>query len=100
MDNPYLKLGDKSFWKKAVVETTPDTLASIYSKKFDISNLDNIGTAGSCFAQHVSRSLKKKGFRVLNKEGSDYSANYGNIYTVAQLLQLTKESIGESIFRI
>ena len=96
MNNPYLELGDKSFWKKAVVETTPDSLGSIYSKKFNISKLDNIATAGSCFAQHVSRGLKKNGFRVINKEGSDYSANYGNIYTVAQLLQLTKECIGES----
>ena len=96
MNNPYLELSDKAFWKKAVVETTPDSLGSIYSKKFNISKLDNIVTAGSCFAQHVSRGLKKNGFRVINKEGSDYSANYGNIYTVAQLLQLTKECIGES----
>ena len=95
MKNPYLGLSDKSFWKKAVAEKEPESLANIYRKKFSINHSDHIATAGSCFAQHVSRSLKKNGFKVLDKESSDYSANYGNIYTVAQLLQLTKESIGE-----
>ena len=94
LNNPYLGLADKSFWKKAIVEKTPTTLNDIYTKKFSISQSDRIATAGSCFAQHVSRSLKSNGFKVINKESSDYSANYGNIYTVAQLLQLTKESIG------
>ena len=93
MNNPYLGLTDKSFWKKAIVEKTPTTLNNIYTKKFSISQSDKIATAGSCFAQHVSRSLKSNGFKVIDKESSDYSANYGNIYTVAQLLQLTKESI-------
>ena len=94
MKNPYRGLSDKSFWKKAVVEKNPESLDNIYKKKFSISHSDHIATAGSCFAQHVSRSLKSNGFKVLDKESSDYSANYGNIYTVAQLLQLTKESIG------
>ena len=94
--NPYLSLSDKSFWKKAVVEKTPEKLDNIYRKKFKLNSMDHIATAGSCFAQHVSRSLKKNGFNVLDKEGSEYSANYGNIYTVAQLLQLTRESISES----
>ena len=99
MDNPYLGLGDKSFWKKAVTNKKPESLEQVYTKKFSISPSDHIATAGSCFAQHVSRSLKSNGFKVLNKESSDYSANYGNIYTVAQLLQLTKESIGETPIR-
>ncbi|WP_250398773.1 GSCFA domain-containing protein [Synechococcus sp. MU1648] len=95
MNNPYLGLSDKSFWKKAVAEKRPESLDNIYTKKFLISQSDHIATAGSCFAQHVSRSLKSNGFKVLDKESCDYSANYGNIYTVAQLLQLAKESIGE-----
>lgn len=94
MQNPYSALSDKSFWKKAVVEKNPESIRDIYSKKFDICESDKIATAGSCFAQHVSRSLKLNGFSVLDEESSDYSANYGNIYTVSQLLQLAKESIG------
>ena len=91
--NPYIGLDDKSFWKKAVVSKTPELLDQIYKKKFTISKSEKIATAGSCFAQHVSRSLKSKGFNLIEKENSEYSANYGNIYTVAQLLQLAKESI-------
>lgn len=95
MKNPYLDLNENSFWKKGVVEKRPESLEEIYKKKFSINRKDKIATAGSCFAQHVSRSLKSNGFNVINKESSDYSANHGNIYTVAQLLQLTKESIHE-----
>lgn len=95
MKNPYLGLDGSFFWKKAVVEKTPESLKEIYKKKFSIKRTDKVATAGSCFAQHVSKSLKSNGFNVINKESSDYSANHGNIYTVAQLLQLTKESIHE-----
>jgi len=66
-------------------------------------------TAGSCFAQHIGKNLKKNGFSVIDEElppkrtpsslatafGYDiYSARYGNIYTARQLLQLLREAFG------
>ena len=68
---------------------------------------DRIATAGSCFAQHISRSLSGAGFRYLvtepAPEGMDaaaaaaanygtYSARYGNIYTARQLKQLLERA--------
>lgn len=64
-------------------------------------------TAGSCFAQHIGRNLKRAGFGVLDAEPVPkfiddglansfgyrlYSARYGNIYTVRQLRQLLCET--------
>lgn len=81
----------------------------LYQPKFSISRDDRIVTAGSCFAQHVGRTLKTSGYFVVDTEpfpgaGSDalarsygyrlYSARYGNIYTVRQLMQLLDEVDG------
>ena len=94
MNNPYLELSDKSFWKKAVVETTPDSLGSIYSKKFNISKLDNIATAGSCFAQHVSRGLKKNGFRMRGNLMGDPGKNLASFADILLLVFLRR---GEAV---
>jgi hypothetical protein len=66
-------------------------------------------TAGSCFAQHIAKTLRSRGYNVLdaepippmlpeasaNKFGYNlYSARYGNIYTARQLLQLVREALG------
>jgi hypothetical protein len=82
----------------------------IYTRKWKLHSGLNVATAGSCFAQHISRYLRKNGFVVMDVEPpplgiseSDretqgyglYSARYGNIYTVHQLLQLAREALGE-----
>lgn len=110
--NPYELLPQKSFWKKAVSEGSPIMINEIYEKKFSIDPSSKIAAAGSCFAQHISRNLSANGYSVLNQEPaprwlpkdlhqhfgySIYSARYGNIYTVFQLLQLTKEVMGQAI---
>lgn len=104
--NPYSNLPSSSFWKTGVAQENPFKINNIYAKKFAISSTDKIATAGSCFAQHISRYLKKNGYGVLDAEPappglpealhstfgfSMYSARYGNIYTVRQLLQLIQE---------
>ena len=108
--NPYSDLPKSSFWKTGVAQENPYKIEDIYKKKFKISAKAKIATAGSCFAQHISRHLKKNGYNVLDVEPpppglpenlhqkfgfSMYSARYGNIYTVRQLLQLAKEVAGE-----
>lgn len=110
LKHPYVDLPLNAYWRSGVAETSPFKLEGIYKKKFDISKSARIATAGSCFAQHVGRALKQRGFNVLDFEPppiglptnlhsdygfSMYSARYGNIYTVAHLLQLAKEAFGE-----
>ena len=108
--NPYLNLPKSAFWKTGVAQENPYSIEGIYKKKFNISAGTKIATAGSCFAQHISRHLKKNGYNVLDVEPpppglpenlhqkfgfSMYSARYGNIYTIRQLLQLAQEVAGE-----
>jgi hypothetical protein len=109
-NNPYSDLPKSAFWKTGVTQENPYAIEGIYKKKFDIPASAKIATAGSCFAQHISRHLKKNGYNVLDVEPpppglpenlhqkfgfSMYSARYGNIYTVRQLLQLAQEVAGE-----
>ena len=108
--SPYSDLPKSAFWKTGVAQEDPCEIESIYKKKFKILPQARIATAGSCFAQHISRHLKKNGYNVLDVEPpppglpphlhqkfgfSMYSARYGNIYTVRQLLQLAQEVAGE-----
>lgn len=108
--NPYSDLPKSAFWKTGVAQENPYEIKGIYKKKFDIPANAKIATAGSCFAQHISRYLKKNGYNVLDVEPpppklsenlhqkfgfSMYSARYGNIYTVRQLLQLAQEVASE-----
>ena len=68
-----------------------------------------VATAGSCFAQHIGRHMREGGFSILDVEPAPktlpkerhpsfgyaiYSARYGNIYTVRQMLQLAQEALG------
>ena len=96
--NPYQKFPKSSFWRSGVVEDTE--FFSIHTPKWDIDISDCIVTMGSCFAQHVGKKLKRNGFNVPYFDSVDgvksksYSANYGNIYTVRQALQLLQETNG------
>ena len=73
----------------------------VVSVPFQIALSDSVATAGSCFAQHISRSLQARGFRYLVTEPGPvarsyhvFSARFGNIYTVRQLLQLFLRAYG------
>nr|WP_254367497.1 GSCFA domain-containing protein [Microbacterium sp. NC79] len=83
-------------------------MQGMYTKKFDIAPETLVATAGSCFAQHISRYMRASGYNVLDAEpgpenlGTEllneygygvYSARYGNIYYVRQLLQLAREAL-------
>ncbi|BCW85364.1 hypothetical protein NicSoilE8_30370 [Arthrobacter sp. NicSoilE8] len=106
--SPYKGKPARTYWIKSVHGQTIDQIPDLYVKKFDISPKWNIATAGSCFAQHIARHLRKNGYTVLDTEpmppGVDveearklqygvYSARFGNIYYVRQLLQLAREAI-------
>ena len=65
-ENPYSSLPKSAFWKTGVALENPYSIDGIYKKKFKISPRSKIATAGSCFAQHISRYLKKNGYNVLD----------------------------------
>ncbi|MDC1494506.1 GSCFA domain-containing protein [Planktomarina temperata] len=98
--SPYRNLHEKSFWKNYVQGNT-DVISDIHPPKWPISRDQTIMTMGSCFAQHISKELKKFKFAVPffdEKSGiknTTFSANYGNIYTVLQALQLIEEVQGK-----
>lgn len=107
MPNPYSDLPQRSFWRTAVGEKNAFNLEKLYIRKFCITREDRIAAAGSCFAQHVSANMRQRGFNIIDAEPAPdfiskeeaknygygiYSARYGNIYTVRQMLQLLQDA--------
>lgn len=108
--NPYKNLPEVQFWKKSVAEVYISELDPVYLPRFTITQKDKIATAGSCFAQHIARTLSKSGFNYFVSEQAPeiltsdeahaknygvFSARYGNIYTVRQFTQLFKRVSGQ-----
>lgn len=108
--SPYADLPAERFWRSGVAETNPLIMEKLYRKRFSIAPTDRIATAGSCFAQHIARNFRARGFTVMDVERAPYpssqalcqaygygvySARYANIYTVRQLLELFREATAE-----
>ncbi len=106
---PYSRLPDYCFWKRSVQRVEMAELDPVVSVPFHILKNDKVATAGSCFAQHISRYLKNHDFNFLITEPAHpiiteeeavaynygtFTARYGNIYTTRQLLQLFKRAYG------
>ncbi len=109
-NTPYKNQKDYAFWDKGVVNPDKKEINPFVSPKFKITRGQKIATAGSCFAQHIARHLKKNGFNfyiaerahsLIDEELSleygfnDFSARYGNVYTIRQLLQLFQRAFGK-----
>jgi len=107
--NPYAGINKVQFWKNSVAKPQPEDLDPVVDPKFKITPQDKVATAGSCFAQHIARTLKASGFHYFVPESapsemdgdeakarnySVFSARFGNIYTVRQLLQLIERVEG------
>lgn len=107
--NPYASARPVQFWKNSVAGVPAAALDPVVDPLFTIGKTDKIATAGSCFAQHVARTLAKSGFNYFVPEGAPegmdpaeakdrnydvYSSRYGNVYTVRQLLQLILRAEG------
>jgi hypothetical protein len=107
--NPYMNLPDQSFWKRSVSGRSVEQVEIETSASFKIARKDAVATAGSCFAQHISRHLNSSGFSFLVTEKAEetpsdngayyglYSAAYGNLYTARQLLQLCDRAYGRLV---
>ena len=100
----------KGILKTAIAGRVPEEFDDIYRPKLAITADTKVATAGSCFAQHIARHLKSRGVPVMDLEPAPpglkgeaarshgfglYSARFGNIHHVRQLLQLVWESRGQ-----
>lgn len=102
MTHPYRGLPSHQFWNTGVAQAPPGGLDPMTSPKFTITASDTVATMGSCFAQHISRHLMKRGLSYyVAEDGAElspdervarnfgvFSARYGNVYTVRQAVQL------------
>lgn len=100
--NPYSTQPAKAFWRSAVGEKDALEIDQLWTPKFPIRPTDVAITAGSCFAQHISRALQENGFGWLDGEPAPpilspesakrfnygvFSFRTGNIYTTKLLHQ-------------
>ena len=106
MRNPYSGKPDYAFWQQSVADVGVDAVDPVVRAPFTIGRKDAIATAGSCFAQHIARTLASSGFNYFVTEQAPltagaldegyglFSARFGNLYTVRQLLQLFDRAYG------
>lgn len=107
--HPYQSLSPAQRWSSAVAEPAYADVDPVVHAKFTLHREHRIVTAGSCFAQHLTRHLATHGFRFHVTEWPPvsmpvdllrryqygiYSARYGNIYTATQLLQTLQRAYG------
>jgi hypothetical protein len=107
--HPYAAIGDYARWDRGVSGLEPSAVDPVVRFPLQLTPEDAIATAGSCFAQHISRYLSNSGFNYLVTERghpllSDqtrrdfqygvFTARYGNVYTSRQLLQLFERAYG------
>lgn len=109
MSNPYEKLPPNAFWRTGVADLHPLEMRNLWEPKFSISKDTHVATAGSCFAQHISRAMRERGYSWLDSEPAPdsmepelrkrynygiFSFRTGNIYTPDLLWQWVQWSLG------
>ncbi|MEQ1956689.1 GSCFA domain-containing protein [Mesorhizobium yinganensis] len=107
--HPYKNLPDWADWRRSVADRNMFHIVDLWQPRFNITKSMRIVTFGSCFAQHIGRSMKERGFSWLNceppppglsKENAKkfsydiFSARTGNIYTSSLLKQWTEWAAG------
>ncbi|WP_157970905.1 GSCFA domain-containing protein [Pseudogemmobacter bohemicus] len=108
-ENPYRGLPGHQFWKHGVTRPAKSEVDPVVAPKFPIRAGDLVATAGSCFAQHIARTLVASGFNYYVAETAPgnmakdeaearqfglFSARFGNLYTTRQLVQLFDRAFG------
>lgn len=93
MRTPYDNLPAYNFHSRTIRGRHPSRFDPIAKTRFGLDRATKVMTMGSCFAQHLTRWLIARGFNVLLREqeiqaGGLFSANYGNVYTARQAVQL------------
>jgi hypothetical protein len=100
--HPYAALGAERFWKTGVAERGGGLYQGLWTPRFALARGMRFVTAGSCFAQHISRWLRANGHTWLDAEPAPaeldaaaaaarghgvFSFRTGNIYSAALLAQ-------------
>jgi GSCFA family len=106
---PYNGAPQSSRWINSVTDVSNDKINPHTEVDLRLTPEFKIASAGSCFAQNVSRVLQASGFNYWCVEPAPswlseaeraafnygiFSARYGNIYTPRQLLQLFQRALG------
>lgn len=109
---PYRGLPARAYWRGAVAGPDPSAIDPAAELGFRLDAGSRIGTAGSCFAQHIARYLARAGCNYHVAEPAPpmldaqtaaefqygtFSARYGNVYTARQLLQLLRRAHGRFV---
>ncbi|MFC3612454.1 GSCFA domain-containing protein [Lutimaribacter marinistellae] len=108
---PYSLLPDNAYWRRSVAGLPAEEVDPVPNlPRFSVGPADKVMTAGSCFAQHIARYMRQSGFNAMITETAHpmisaenaalynygtFTARYGNIYVVRQLLQLFRRAYGQ-----
>jgi GSCFA family protein/polysaccharide biosynthesis acetyltransferase WcbI-like protein len=110
--SPYEDLPPSRFWRRAVERVPPAQVDPVGPSPFPIGRGTRIATAGSCFAQSMSRVLERYGYDYYVAEPAPphfspeqartagygiFSTRSGNLYTARALLQLFDRAYGELV---
>lgn len=110
--HPYSDLPPRAFWKTGVAAAAGQPFADLWRPRFEIDSGTRFATAGSCFAQHISRWLRAHGYPWVNSEPAPaglgtaeidaggwgvFSFRTANLYTVAQLAQWISWALGDAV---
>jgi hypothetical protein len=97
--NPYSNTKPYQRWSSAVADRYLTDVDWTLEKRFEITKTDKIISLGSCFAQHIARSLLNEGYNYLfageclqQPTGRTFSARYGNVYSIRQARQLLERA--------
>jgi len=109
LSHPYKNFPDSSFWRRSMTSGPASEIDPVTEVPFTFGPKSKVATAGSCFAQHITRYLRKNGFQdyvteaahpLMNKgiaskfNYGTFTARYGNVYTARNLLQLHQRAYG------
>ncbi|KAB0580848.1 GSCFA domain-containing protein [Ideonella dechloratans] len=109
MNHPYEQLDECAFWAPAVAKKHMLDISELWAPRFRIDSRMKVVTFGSCFAQHIGRALRERGFdwfipevtpTALNPDSAArfnygvFSARTANIYTASLLKQWMQWSLG------
>jgi hypothetical protein len=117
--NPYKNLPPEAYWRTGVADLHPMEMRNLWTPKFDIAQDAPVATAGSCFAQHISKAMQARGYNWIDSEPAPtlmsedmckaynygvFTFRTGTIYSAALLNQwirwaLGLEEMSEEVFR-
>jgi hypothetical protein len=108
-ENPYTNLPPEAYWRTGVADLHPLEMQGLWKPKFPIPRNAPIATAGSCFAQHISKAMQARGYNWLDSEPAPpilseklrkaynygiFTFRTGNIYSAALLDQWVRWALG------